>query len=287
MEEIENAAQRYYEEKIESFFDTTTYSLLSMDEKVSILQLRDLLDKITERLELNRKKIQTQELKGSSYLHKTPYSSHFYISSSLENFLETLELNFFVSKYNEVSDKDGIVSSVFCINYGLAKKRNLPWGKPDGGQFRKYFTQRPFNFNPVIKEFLNETESIVCTNKNCAKEFGMDDLKNLEFNKFKCPECQSLVERKKIAQSIVDQISSINSDKFLPIPELKIIQELNKSTKPLSAKELAQAIDYSGQLIGWRGKKLDENHGYVYRSREKENSPYKYDLTDAGKIYFD
>jgi len=285
--DIESAAQKYYEDKIESFFDTTTYSLLGINEKVSILQLRDLLEKISDRLETNKKRIQSQDLKGSSYIAKMPYSSHFYISADLEKFLETLELNFFVSKYNEMSDKDGVTSSVFCINYGLAKKLNLLWGKPDGNQYRKYFTQRPFNFNPAVKEFLNESESIKCTNSECNKEFGVDDLSNLEFNNFKCNECGSLVERKKISQSIVKKIKSISSDKLLPVPEIKIIQELSNSSEAMSARELAQAIDYSGQLIGWRGKKLDEDHGYVSRFREKENSSYKYQLTPSGETYFD
>ncbi len=53
------------------------------------------------------------------------------------------------------------------------------------------------------------------------------------------------------------------------------------------AREIAQEIDYSGQLVGWRGKKLDQDHKYVFRSREKEGSPYKYELTPEGKEYFE
>ena len=40
--DIQTASQRYFEEKLEPFFDTTTYSLLSIDEKISILQLKEL-----------------------------------------------------------------------------------------------------------------------------------------------------------------------------------------------------------------------------------------------------
>src|SRR5690606_17817918 len=142
--DIESASQKYYEDKILSFFDSTTYSLSSIDEKISILQLRELLNKITERLSENRRRIQTKELSGSSYTPTIPYATHFHFTQDIEKFLKTLELNFFISKYNDQSDKDGIPSSVYCINYGLAKKLNIPWGKPEGTQYRKYYIERPF-----------------------------------------------------------------------------------------------------------------------------------------------
>lgn len=285
--DIENASQRYYEDKIQAFFDTTTYSLLSINKKVSILQLKELLEKINVRLGSIRKRIQTKELKGSSYIPTIPYSTHFHFNTELEDFLKTLELNFFVSKYNDMSDKDGIASSIYCINYGLARKLNIPWGKSSGTQYRKYFIERPFNFNSLIINFLNESKLIQCINPECRKEFSVDQLKFLEFNKFKCNSCSSHVDIQSISDSITQKIESIDKHKFLPTPELKIIQELLKSEEPMYAREIAQEIDYSGQLIGWRGKKLDQDHKYVFRSREKEGLPYKYELTPEGKEYFE
>lgn len=285
--DIESASQRYYEDKIQTFFDTTTYSLLSINEKVSILQLKELLEKINDRLGSIRKRIQTKELKGSSYIPTIPYSTHFHFNTELENFLKTLELNFFVSKYNDMSDKDGVASSVYCINYGLSRKLNIPWGKPSGTQYRKYFIERPFNFNSLIINFLNESKRIQCINPECGKEFSVDQLKFLEFNNFKCNICSNHVNIQSISDSIIQKIESIDKHKLLPTPELKIIQELLKSEEPMYAREIAQEIDYSGQLVGWRGKKLDQDHKYVFRSREKEGSPYKYELTPEGKEYFE
>lgn len=284
--DIESASQRYYEDKILTFFDSTTYSLLSIDEKISILQLRELLGRINDKLSDNRKKIQTKELTGASYTPTVPYSTHFYFNPDLEKFLKTLELNFFINKYNDMSDKDGIPSSVYCINYGLAKKLNIPWGKPEGNQYRKYFIERPFGFTKLIVEFLNDSKRIQCVNPDCNKEYGMDQYKFLEFNNFKCNVCSSPVETKSISESIIKEIELIDNNKFLPTPELKIIQELLKSDDALYAREIAQEIDYSGQLIGWRGKKLAEDHNYVTRLREKEGAPYKYKLTIQGKEYF-
>lgn len=284
--DIESASQRYYEDKILTFFDSTTYSLLGINEKISVLQLKELLDKINDKLIDNRRKIQTKELTGASYIPTIPYSSHFHFNPDLEKFLKTLELNFFLSKYNDMSDKDGQPSSIYCINYGLAKKLNIPWGKPDGNQYRKYFIERPFSFNKIIVEFLNSSKRIQCINPDCQKEYSIDQLKFLEFNNFKCNNCSSPVNIKSISEKIAQEIAAIDKSKFLPTPELLIIQELLKSKEPLYAKEIAQEIDYSGQLIGWRGKKLAEDHNYVFRQREKEGAPYKYKLTIEGKKYF-
>ena len=47
--DIESAAQRYYEDKIYSFFETTTHSLVSLDEKITALQLKNLLNLFLEK----------------------------------------------------------------------------------------------------------------------------------------------------------------------------------------------------------------------------------------------
>lgn len=285
--DIESASQKYYEDKLLPFFDTTTYSLLSINEKVSILQLKALLNQINSKLSQIRRRIQTKELKGSSYIQNSPFSSHFHFNSDLEEFLKTLELNFFISKYNDMSDRDGVDSSIYCLNYGLAKSLNIPWGKPDGTQFRKYFIQRPFNFSSLLINFLNESKQIKCINTDCNKEFSIQEKKLLEFTHYKCNVCGSPVIEKSISEEITKKIESIDKNKLLPTPELKIIQELLKSDTTLLAREIALEIDYSGQLIGWRGKKLDQKHGYVKRFRNKDHHPYQYELTENGIKYFE
>ena len=52
---IESAAQKYYEKVISSFFDITTNSLLSFDEKVSELQQRELLNVFASQLKAIKK----------------------------------------------------------------------------------------------------------------------------------------------------------------------------------------------------------------------------------------
>lgn len=285
--DLQAASQKYFEEKIQLFFATTTYSLISIDEKVTTLQLKELLRLISDKLELTRKRIQTEDLSGSSYITTEPYASHFYFNSKYDQFLKSLELNFFISKYNEMSDRDGVKSSIFCLYYGLAKKLNIPWGKPSGAKYRKYFIQRPFDFNIIIKRFLSNSKRIHCINPNCQKDFGVDDIKFLEFTGYKCNECSNPVIMDPISDSIKEVITKIDENKLLPGPELLILHELRNTETPLFAREIAQEIDYSVQLISHRGRKLDKEYGYVKRFRDKKGGPFLYDLTNDGETYFD
>ena len=283
--DIESASQKYYDEKIYSFFQTTTHSLISLDEKVSVLQLKNLLNSFVEKSKDIKRRITVKDLKGSIYVINEPFSSHFHFDPRFEEFLKTLELNFFISKYNDLSDKDGTPVSIYSLNYGLCKKENIFWGKPKGAKYRKYFIERPFNYNKLITEFLSNAKRIICTNIDCQKQFDIQDLKFLEFNNFKCNTCHSNVIIETLAEDVINLIGKIDTSKMLPLPEVKILQELQHSDEELYAKEIAQEVDYSGQLIGWRAKKLDEKHELVKREKE-EGKPYKYKLTAKGKEFF-
>ena len=271
--------------KISSFFETTTHSLLSLDEKISALQLKDILNVFIRRAKDIKRRITTQELKGSIYLVNNPYSSHFHFDPRYEEFLKTLELNFFITKYNDLSDKDGTPVSIYSLNFGLCKKESIYWGKPKGTKYRKYFIERPFNYNKIISEFLSNAKRIVCSNIDCKKQFDVEDIKFLEFNNYKCNACQSDVLIETISDNAIELINRIDNSKMLPFPEVRILKELQTSENEMYARELAQEVDYSGQLIGWRAKKLDENHQLVQRVKES-GKPYKYKLTQKGNDFF-
>ena len=80
-------------------------------------------------------------------------------------------------------------------------------------------------------------------------------------------------------------IDKIDETKMLPTPEIKILKELQNSDHDLYARDLAQEIDYSSQLIGWRCKKLAEKHELLTRTKES-GKPYKYGLKEEGKEFF-
>jgi energy-coupling factor transporter ATP-binding protein EcfA2 len=280
---LEAASARYYERHIASFFEITTFSMMSFDEKISILQLKELLNKFTETLAAIRKRIVTGDLTGREYGERTnPHTSHFHLSPTYEKFLKTLELNFFISKYNEMSNRDGAKQSIYCLNYGLCVISNLKWGKPKGTEFRKYFIARPFDFNGLVDDFLKSSKRIVCTNSACNENWGLDQLPNLEFTKMKCPECFSPVEIVSTSDRLQAEIKKIDDSKLLPAIDFSFLYELNKAGKSLRPKEVAEELDCSYQLIAWKAKKLDEEKELIIRVKI-ENGKTVYELTEKAK----
>lgn len=278
--DIEAAAQRYYEDKIEPFFHKTTFSLLSINEKIDVLQLRDLLNKFVDKMIEIKRKISTGEYIGETYIPTFPYASHFHFATSLENFLKTLELNFFISKYTEMSDKDGQNSSVFCLNYGLAQKNNLLWGKPRGTKHRKYFIERLFNFNILLKEFLSTSKSIHCSNEDCNQTFTQEQIHLLEFSGYKCNKCQSPVIIEPISADIKNELKQIEQENLLNPSDIEIVMELAKQADAVPAKEIAEELDISSYSIAQRSRNLDLRKGLVKRH---DTTPKTYELTEAAK----
>lgn len=278
--DIEAAANRYYEEKIEPFFHKTTYSLLSKNEKIDTLQLRDLLKKIVDKMIEVKRKITIGEYSSEAYISTFPYTSHFHFDISLEPFLKTLELNFFISKYTEMSDKDGKNSAIFCLNYGLAQKHNLLWGKPKGTKHRKYFIERPFSFNVLLKEFLATSKSIHCSNEECNQSFTQEQLPLLEFSEFKCNKCKHQVIIEPISKEISEELQKIEKDNLLNTSDLEIVVELSKIDEAVQAKEIAEELDISSQSIAQRSRKLDLQKGLVKRHN---TVPKTYELTELAK----
>lgn len=281
---LEAASQKYYEKVISSFFDTTTYSLISYDEKISSLQQRELLTIITDGLKDVRRRIVIGELTGEVYRTSTsnPYSSHFYFPPSFEQFLKTLELNFFISKYNEMSDRDGRKVSIYSLNYGSAIMNNLRWGKPEGTLYRKYFIARPFDFEKKIDDFLRESKKIMCINPDCGKLYPYEQLPFLEFNKMKCVECGCPVKITAVSENIKMELDKIDSSKLLHKIEFSLLYELHKSEEPMLARTIAEELDVSSNLIAARGKKLDEKSGLIKRQRSVTGM-YEYSITAKAK----
>lgn len=283
--DIESASERYFSEKIHPFFETSTHSLISFEDKISILQLKNLLKKFLAKSNEIRKRIVTEDLRGSIYIKSEPFSSHFHFDPRFEDFLKTLELNFFISKYNDMSDKDGTPVSIYCLNFGLCKKENLFWGKPNGSKYRKYFIERPFNYNKVITEFLSHSKRIVCSNPSCNKQFDIEQLEFIKFNNNKCNECHNEVIIETLDKDVREIINKIEKSKMLPSPEVKILQELKHNSSDTFAREIAEEIDLSKNIVAARAKKLDEKYELVKRNKVS-GQPYKYELTAKGKDYF-
>lgn len=281
---IENAAQTYYEKNIYSFFEKSTYSLMTYDNKVSILQQKELIEIYVDKMKEIKKRIGTGELSSEIYNKSQPYTSHFNIFPVFEQFLSTLELNFFLTKYAEMSDRDGKTVSIYALNYGLATKHNLRWGKQRGNAFRKYFISRPFDFSKETEDFLRNAKKIVCTNPSCNKLYPYEELKYLKYAKMRCVECQSTVEVLSVSENIENKLNQIDKSKLLPSIEFSLLYELNKHTDAIYAKDIAEELDVSSKLIGRRAKKLDEEKQLIERIK---TTPMTYKITEkCKKIYF-
>lgn len=284
--DIEKAAEKYYDEKISTYLDKGVYCLLSRNETVSIYQLGLLKDQIVDRAKEIKSQILSEILKGSLYDKKQPYSSHFYIFSELEQYLESLELNHFISKFAEQSNKDGKKISIFCLNYGLSVKNNIFWGRNPHSDYRKYFIERPFNYSKIILNFFASRKEIICSNLGCGRKFSEDELQNgLKFTKMKCPDCQHQVNIiENFSKDIEDLILKYNDKVKLSEVEYAILHELLLNTgNGVFARDISEETDFSSMLVASRCKKLEQEYGYVIRNTT--TTPYKYKISEDGIVF--
>ena len=286
--DIEKASQRYFEEKISIYLEKSVYCLLSQVEKISIFELGLLNQKIISRAKEIKTQIISGELAGSLYDKKEPYSSHFYVFSDLERYLSSLELNHFISKYAEQSNRDGKKISIYCLNYGLAFKNNILWGRKPGSTYRKYFIERPFDYSKIILNFFSGRKKIVCSNSKCNRVFSEDDLLGgLKFTNMTCPDChQKVLIIENTSKEIKDLINKYSKTIQLPEVDYDILRELSlQHSDDVYARDIAEETDYSSKLIAAHCKKLDRDYGLIVRNTK--SSPYKYFISDKGREFLD
>lgn len=285
-QDIENASEKYYEDNIDAFFRSSTYCLLSIEEKRNIAQLKKIRDAIVDQAKEIKRQIVKGELSGRLYKKATPYSSHFHVLQDTEKYLESLELNHFITKYEEKSNRDGKKVNIYCLNYGLAKKNNIIWGRAQGTIYRKYFIERVFNFTSLVLEQIRETKVIKCTNPACGRIFGDNEIPGLKFTRYKCPDCQSKVEiYSKVDEEIEKQFQQVNKIPLVSKEELDIILELNRRKEFCKARDIAEEIDMESRRIAQICRKLDEDKGIVIRN--KSCNPYEYCTSEIGEKYSD
>jgi len=282
--DIESAAEKYYDEKIDAFFKSSTYCLLSIDERRNIEQLKKVRDAIVQKSKDIKSQISKGELSGKLYMKSTPYTSHFHILQDSDKYLDSLELNHFITKYEERANRDGKNTNIYCLNYGLCKKNNIYWGKPKGSEYRTYFIERPFNYTNLILEQIKEMKIIKCTNENCGRVFEESDLVGLQFTGFKCPNCFGKV----VIETVVDKdvMTDIQELETLPLIsriELEILIELNAKGQYMFARDIAEEVDANSYRVSWLCKKMDEEKGLV--ERRKEGLLFKYKISEYGKKY--
>lgn len=280
---VQEASEKYFVEKIEPFFGVQKFAHVSFAERASTYSLKELLEEIVERARLLRdykESAVTRGLRG-----RTP-SSHFHLPVQLESILETLELNFFMTLYYAMKDRDGNSVNVYALNHGLCQKYGINFGRPTGERtHRLYFVERIFNYTSIVRAFLQKNQEIKCD--ECGETYELDQLTSLQLFGMLCPSCKSgTCQVANLSKKYKDKIEEIDPELLLPPTELGILDTLFSEKRDMVASELAGELDCSYQLIGRRGKNLSEQ-SLVVRDKNKNNRRV-FRLTDEARAeYFD
>jgi DNA-binding MarR family transcriptional regulator len=280
---VQDASAKYYEEKIEPFFGMQKFAHESFSERSSVFSLKELLESIVKRArdlrDYKESKV-TKEISG-----RTP-TSHFHISKSLEASLRTLELNFFLTLYYEMKDRDANKVSVYALNYGLCRKYTISFGRPSGHrEHRLYFVERIFDYTSIVRRFLESNQEIKCN--DCGMIYGLDKLDGLALFDMLCPTCRcGICEVTNLSKKYESVIRSVDPALLLPATELGILEALYTENREMVASEIAGELDCSYQLVGKRGRNLADR-GLVSRDRNDANRRVFSITDDARKNYFD
>ncbi|MDB5339101.1 MAG: ArsR family transcriptional regulator [Planctomycetaceae bacterium] len=262
---IQDAALKYYEDKVASFFVTGRFLHETFAERSSVYSLKELLEQIVTKA----RDLRTHKSAVFDEIQGRPPTSHFYVHPSFEALLSTLELNFFLTKYFEMSDRDGRQVSVFALNYGLCQRHTIAFGRPQGERkFRLYLVERVFDYDPIIRSFLVKNQEITCD--TCGTRQDFEKLEALRLYAMRCPTCQKgTCVVVNLSKKYEPMLRSIEESLLLPRTEIGILQTLHSESEPLRPAFVAAELDCSYQLVGKRAKKLEER-GLVKRLNEQE-----------------
>jgi hypothetical protein len=279
---IGDAAKKFYEEKVESYFQTGRFLQEAFNERSSIFSLKELLESLVQRA----RELRRHNSSVFSKIASTPPTSHFHIPTQYETLLTTLELNFFLTKYFEMSDREGRKVAVYAMNFGLCEKYTITFGRPTGErEFRLYFVERVFDYSPLVLNYLKSNQEILCG--NCGHRFEYADLGKLQFFGMKCNKCDiGVCSVTNLSRKYETELKAVSGELLLPRTELGILQTLDSTDHPMRPGEIAEEMDCSHQLIGRRAKNLEERQ---LVSRDiGEDGRRSYALTElAKKSYFD
>lgn len=279
---IRDAARRYYDEKIGHYFRLRKFVHETFEERSSIYSLKELLEELVKRARALRT---YRESKVMRELPGRPPTSHFHVKSDYDSVLSSLELNFFLTKYYEMKDRDGKEVSVYAMNYGLCEQQAISFGRPrEKRAHRLYFVERVFDFSPIIVSYLRVNQEIICD--KCGHRHGQDMLAALQTYNMLCPECkEGTCKVINLSRKYEQLIKSVEEESLLPDTELGILKTLKDERKRMFANEIAAELDCSYQLVGKRGRNLAERNLVNRGENERGRRVFEISKT-AEDVYF-
>jgi len=279
---INMAAQKYFEDVVQQYFETNRFVIQAFDEMVSRENLRFLVKKFIE------KEIENDKIVNGEEKRDLP-TSHFLISNELCKLLDSLELNGYITTYNKVNDKDNNPSTLYAISYGMCQKYGIKYGRPKNTELRQYYLERKFLFNEIVRNHFNKSQEIECSN---GHRYSFEKLEIIESFGMLCPECAK--EHKYVQcnltitnNNILELIESYvhNSLGLNDELEYEILNYLgNNSSESYKASTIAAELDCTYQLIAKRASKLiDRELLFV----EKQDVRKYYKITSYGLAELD
>jgi hypothetical protein len=279
---IQTAARRYYEEKIGHYFRLNKFLHETFEERSSIYSLKELLEELVKRAKVLRS---YRESKIMKELSGRPPTSHFYVMASYDSVLSSLELNFFLTRYYEMKDRDGQDVVVYALNYGLCQQEAINYGRPrEKREHRLYFVERIFDYTPIIVSYIKVNQEIVCD--KCHHRHSHEMLPAIQAFDMLCPRCKNGNCRVvNLSRKYEGLIRAVSEENLLPGTEIGILKTLHDERKEMFAKEIAAELDCSYQLVGKRGRNLADR-GLVTR-QENDRGRRIFEITQtADEIYF-
>lgn len=284
MSDLSIAAEKHYMDTVKPYFSQNQFMREPFDMKLEKYHLHQLLDRFLNSAKVNKREILVSDSKVFSKDRTRPPTSHFFINKKLEEVLKPLEMQFFITKYNEQKDQDSNeLMSFFSLNYGLCSSEDIHYGR---GTDRKYVIQRRFNNTKLLQDYLCDAKHIACDNANCAATHDYEMLPTIEMFDMLCPKCKSgtcKVEHAKVDIEIAEERV------LLPEFDMQFINSL-KVDSPQYPSGLAQELDCTYQKVGKRASKLKDMGFLSARRMTKEKSLGErnyYSLTDeALETYF-
>lgn len=272
------AAQKYYEDVTQQYFESNKFVIQAFDEMVSRENLRFLMSKFIDKEKENNRIVNIEEKRDLP-------TSHFLVSNDLSKLLDSLELNGYITTYNKINDKDNSPSTLYAINYGLCQQENLKFGRPKDTELRKYYQERKFVFNDILKDHFNKSQELECME---GHRFSFEQYSMIEAFGMICPicsrenhrmiPCELKVTNNNVIELIQDYVK--NSLKLSDELEFEILNYLSLNKDEYHrASVIAEELDCTYQLIAKRAMKLVERELVVVSKRDTRNY---YQITEYG-----
>lgn len=284
LNDLSIAAEKHFIDTVQPYFSQNQFMREPFDMKLEKYHLHQLLEQFIDSAKKNKREILVSDAKIFSKDKTRPPTSHFFINKKLEEVLKPLEMQFFVTKYNEQKDQDSSeLMSFFSLNYGLCVSEDIHYGR---GSDRKYVIQRRFNNTQTLNDYLNNAKHIICNNVGCNAIHDYEKLSMIEMFDMLCPKCKvgtCNVEHANVDVELADETI------LLPEFDMQFINCL-KVDSPQYPSGLAQELDCTYQKVGKRAAKLKDMGFLQTKEMLRDKTLGKrnyYSLTDkAVEIYF-